>query len=51
MADKATKGKYSDQIHTGRDKAKQTLDHLAADKPVVRGETVTPTEPPESQAP
>jgi hypothetical protein len=33
MADKATKGKYSDQIQAGRDKAKQTLDHLAADRP------------------
>ncbi|QMU78746.1 antitoxin [Streptacidiphilus sp. PB12-B1b] len=46
MADKATKGKYSDQILSGRDKAKHALDNLAADKPVVPGETVTPPESP-----
>ena len=46
MADKATKGKYSDQIHSGRDKAKHALDNFA-DKPVVPGETVTPPDTPE----
>jgi hypothetical protein len=33
VGEMATKGKYSDQIHSGRDKAKQTLDNLAADRP------------------
>jgi hypothetical protein len=50
MADKATKGKYSDQIHSGRDKAKQAFEHLAADKPGAPGETVTPPEGPEPPA-
>jgi hypothetical protein len=30
FADKATKGKYSDKIHTGRDKAKDAVDGMAA---------------------
>ena len=47
LADKATKGKYSDQIHSAGDKAKKSLDHLGGDKPVVPGETVTPTADPE----
>jgi MT0933-like antitoxin protein len=42
LADKATKGKYSDQIHSAGDKAKKSLDQLGADKPVVPGETLTP---------
>ncbi|WP_042393984.1 antitoxin [Streptacidiphilus carbonis] len=40
MADKATKGKYSDKIHTGRDKAKEALDKVGQEHPVVEGETV-----------
>ena len=51
MADKATKGKYSEQIHTGRDKAKQQLDHLTADKPVIPGETVDPAKPEDTPQP
>ena len=47
LADKATKGKYSDQIHTAGDKAKHTLDHLGQEKPVVPGETVTPPQDPD----
>jgi len=50
MADKATKGKYSDQIHNAGDKAKKTLDGLVQDKPVVQGETVTPPEEPPAAA-
>lgn len=46
LADKATKHKYSDQIHSVGDKAKKTLDGLGQDKPVVPGETVTPPEEP-----
>jgi len=46
LADKATKGKYSDQIHNAGDKAKKTLDSLGQEKPVVPGETVTPPEQP-----
>ncbi|MBC3844185.1 antitoxin [Streptacidiphilus sp. 4-A2] len=46
MADKATKGKYTDQIHNAGDKAKKTIDGLNTDKPVVPGETVKPPEEP-----
>ncbi|MFC1419885.1 antitoxin [Streptacidiphilus cavernicola] len=30
FADKATKGKYSDKINSGRDKAKERIDDIAA---------------------
>jgi len=48
LADKATKGKYSEQIQSAGDKAKKTLDQqLGGDKPVVPGETATPPQNPE----
>ena len=51
MADKATKGKYSDQIHSAGDKAKQQLDQLATDKTVIPGETVDPAKPGDAPEP
>ena len=33
LADKATKGKYSDTINSNRDKAKEALDHIADEHP------------------
>ncbi|MEZ0089667.1 antitoxin [Streptacidiphilus sp. EB129] len=48
LADKATKGKYSDKINTGRDKAKEALEHVGGDKHPTAGETVE--QPPETPA-
>ena len=47
MADKATKGKYSDKINMGRDKAKHAVDGLAAEKSA-DAEQTPPAEPPAS---
>ncbi|MHA6763223.1 antitoxin [Streptacidiphilus sp. PAMC 29251] len=50
LADKATKGKYSDKIHSGRDKAKESLDHLAekSAEPTAPTDPAEPTDPPVS---
>jgi hypothetical protein len=46
LADKATKGKYSDRINTSRDKAKEALHHTGGDSTVAPGETAD--QPPEN---
>ncbi|MEZ0069228.1 hypothetical protein ABIA32_005272 [Streptacidiphilus sp. MAP12-20] len=43
LADKATKGKYSDQIHSGRDKAKGAVDKIGGPKDVIPGEATEQT--------
>jgi hypothetical protein len=51
VVDERTKGKYSDRIHTGTDKAKGAMDRLAhKDGPGAGGDTFTPpsTPPPGS---
>ncbi|MFJ4622927.1 antitoxin [Streptomyces sp. NPDC088812] len=51
VVDDRTKGKYSDRIHTGTDKAKGAMDRLAhRDEPGAGGDTFTPprTPPPHS---
>ena len=42
MADKATKGKYHDQINTGTDKAKEAVTKFNEKPRTVPGETVDP---------
>jgi hypothetical protein len=43
LADKATKHKYSDQIHTGTGKAKEAVDKLGGPKDVIPGEATERT--------
>ncbi|MER6955330.1 MULTISPECIES: antitoxin [unclassified Streptomyces] len=47
VVDEKTKGKYSDRIHTGTDKAKGAMDRIAhKEPPAGGGDTFTPPGPP-----
>ncbi|WP_405773335.1 antitoxin [Streptomyces sp. NBC_01538] len=49
VVDEKTRGKYSDKIHTGTDKAKGAVDRLAHQDGATRDDTFTP--PPDGPPP